>query len=361
MLLSLNLVFLHATMRLGDQSEQHAVFFALSIAPFFVFSLEERWYLIPFVILPVVEFFAADYVSQWGPVPQFSVAAYRVYSAVLAFSGLIGGLSVFAWITNRAERTMRSQQRLLEETLARSIAAARLTALGEMSSGVAHEIRNPLTAIDLAASQITEHATSPETVAATAERIHRAATRISTIVDSLLAFARDAGSDPLVPVRVEQLFADTLALCHSRFGEHHIELQVPAVPQGLVVQGRATQLQQVLLNLLGNAHDAVESRPAAWVCLDARRTNGWIEIAVTDSGTGIPPGDRDRIFEPFFTTKPLERGTGLGLSMSRGIIGAHHGTLTLDWHAPHTRFVIRLPVGAAAADDADQPRGDDVD
>jgi signal transduction histidine kinase len=343
MLSSLNLVFLHATMRLGEQSEQHAVFFALSIAPFFVFSLEERRFLIPFIILPVVEYFVADY-GQWGPAPQFSVAAYRVYSAVLAFTGLIGGLSVFARITNRAERAMRWQQHVLDETRARSIAAARMTALGEMSSGVAHEIRNPLTAINLAAGQITEHPSSPESVAATAERIQRAAKRISTIIDSLLAFSRDAGGDPLVDVRLEQLFGETLTLCHSRFAEHHIELQVPPVAPGLVVQGRATQLQQVLLNLLSNAHDAVETEPAPWVRLDARRADGWVEIAVTDSGTGVPPQYRDRIFEPFFTTKALDRGTGLGLSLSRGIVEEHHGTLTLDPRAPHTRFVVRLPL-----------------
>ncbi|HSD90024.1 MAG TPA: HAMP domain-containing sensor histidine kinase [Kofleriaceae bacterium] len=353
MLLSLNLVFLHATVRLGEQSEQHAVFFALSIAPFFVFSLDERRFLVPFIILPVVEYFTADYVSQWGPVPQFSVAAYRVYSAVLAFSGLIGGLSVFARITNRAERTMHWQQHVLDETRARSIATARLTALGEMSSGVAHEIRNPLTAITLAAGQITERADSPEAVTATAERIQRAAHRISSIVDSLLAFSRDAGGDPLVDVRVDQLITDALALSHSRFVEHHIELQLPPVP-GFVVRGRASQLQQVLLNLLGNAHDAVEGERDAWVRLDAKRTDGWIELAVTDSGPGIPPRYRDRIFEPFFSTKPPDRGTGLGLSLSRGIVESHHGTLVLDPHSPHTRFVVRLPL---EREDLDQSRG----
>jgi signal transduction histidine kinase len=174
--------------------------------------------------------------------------------------------------------------------------------------------------------------------------VQRVTLRISRIVDALLSFARDAGGDPVTPVAVEQIFADALALCRQRFVEHAIDLSVAPPAASLIVECRPVQLAQVLLNLLGNAHDAAQAAPERWVRLAAEVTDGSLQISVTDSGAGIPAMHRERIFEPFFTTKPSDRGTGLGLSLSRGIVEAHHGTLTLDERSAHTRFVIRMPL-----------------
>jgi two-component system sensor histidine kinase HupT/HoxJ len=99
----------------------------------------------------------------------------------------------------------------------------------------------------------------------------------------------------------------------------------------------------VLLNLFNNAYDAVASHSERWVRLEARADGPEVEISVTDSGDGIPEAVRAKMFQPFFTTKAVGQGTGIGLSISCGIVAGHRGTLEVDTHSAHTRFVLRLP------------------
>jgi len=100
------------------------------------------------------------------------------------------------------------------------------------------------------------------------------------------------------------------------------------------------------LNLLNNAVDAVQALPEKWVRLSVFEKGDELEIAITDSGNGIPESLRAKMGQPFFTTKEVGQGTGLGLSISRGIVEAHGGTLQLDTSCAHTRFVVRLPKSA---------------
>ena len=103
------------------------------------------------------------------------------------------------------------------------------------------------------------------------------------------------------------------------------------------------EISQVLVNLLINALDAVQSLKEKWVRLEVDHQEDSVTVAVTDSGAGIPPEINDRMFEPLFTTKPTGMGTGLGLSISKRIIERHGGTLMIDRSSPHTRFMVRSP------------------
>jgi signal transduction histidine kinase len=104
------------------------------------------------------------------------------------------------------------------------------------------------------------------------------------------------------------------------------------------------QIAQVLLNLIRNSCDAIERGAEKWIRIAVTRLPDSIEISVSDSGRGIPENVREKIFQPFFTTKEVGRGTGLGLSVSKGIVEAHGGTITLDTKSTHTRFVVTLPL-----------------
>jgi signal transduction histidine kinase len=115
----------------------------------------------------------------------------------------------------------------------------------------------------------------------------------------------------------------------------------------LRVVGRAVQISQILLNLLGNAYDAVEAAERRHVRITVDADAAQVHIAVTDSGPGIPAELRERIMEPFFTTKDVGRGTGLGLSLSRGLAELHGGDLALDATSVETRFILTLPRAAA--------------
>jgi signal transduction histidine kinase len=324
--------------QLGGLPELRTVFFPLVVQPFLVFSTNERGWLALFVAVPVAGYFIL------GSLPpdtnsELVVKVNQIYAPVLSFTMLVGGTYTFAAISES------SQAKLL---LARTRAAqnARLVALGEMSTGIAHEVRNPLAAIHMAATQIAENPSDPTQVTQLGQRIQRVAMRASRIIESLRSFSRDAAGDPFVITPVQRVISDALELCGKRLAEHAIDLRVAEVPADIVVACRSVQLTQVLVNLLSNAYDAVGDAAERWVKIEVQpsRDTANVEIAVVDSGRGIPAHVRARLFEPFFTTKPPDRGTGIGLNLSREMIEAHNGTLTLDAESPQTRFVIRVPV-----------------
>jgi len=338
-----NLLVLGNAVLLGPESGAAMVFLALAALPFALFDLAERLALWLGVAVAVGCFVLADSDLLAGlrsVSENYSAAAYRVYSAVVSVVGLLFILLQIARANARAERELR-------ENRAASIHAAKMAALGEMSGNIAHEVNNPLTAIKLRTERLQRQiALGPidgAQVAQAASEIERTAARIARIVDALRAFARDVENDPLRPEPVAQIVHDTVELCAERFRHHHISLQVLEVPAELQVACRSVQISQVLLNLLSNAHDAVEKAPDAWVRVEVRPLGAdEVLIAVSDSGPGVRPELRDRIMEPFFTTKGIGRGTGLGLSVSKGIAEAHGGRLAYDPAGGPTRFVLTL-------------------
>jgi C4-dicarboxylate-specific signal transduction histidine kinase len=110
-----------------------------------------------------------------------------------------------------------------------------------------------------------------------------------------------------------------------------------------LIEARSYQIVQVLVNLLNNAHDAIQNQKEKWIRVEMMDLGNCIELAVTDSGPGIPEKIREKMFQPFFTTKDVKYGTGLGLSISMGIIHQHHGSLVFDEENAFTRFLLRLP------------------
>src|SRR5262249_54178985 len=132
-------------------------------------------------------------------------------------------------------------------------------------------------------------------------------------------------------------------LCSERLRRNSIQLKIQHGSPNLKIECRSTEISQVLLNLLNNALDAVQPLDQKWISIDVADAGNDVEIAVTDSGPGIPAHLRDKIAQPFFTTKEIGKGTGLGLSISRGIAEAHHGGLFLDPVCANTRFIVCLP------------------
>jgi C4-dicarboxylate-specific signal transduction histidine kinase len=241
-----------------------------------------------------------------------------------------------------------------KERSAKSAFSAKMATLGEMAAGIAHEINNPLAIIHARAGQLRElilRGDQPtETLVHSCEKIEATALRISRVVKGLRAFARDADRDPFELAPVHSILGDTLELCRERF--HHKAIAVISPDEkthGLEIECRPSQITQVLVNLLNNAHDAVEGREEKWVRVDVTDLGNQVEIAVTDSGPGIPDTIREKIMQPFFSTKEPGKGTGLGLSISQSIVASHGGTLSFDPEPPHTRFRVLLPKGQAGS------------
>ncbi len=238
-------------------------------------------------------------------------------------------------------------QQELEVERMKSFTASKMSTLGEMASGIAHEINNPLAIIlgktTLIKSQIKKGTSTQASIFADLDRVSATAMRISKIVRGLRAFSRNAENDPFVANALEPIIEDTLELCTERYKQHKVHLNLK-ISKNINLDCRAAQIAQVILNLLNNAHDAVLGTVDPWVELEAFQKDDRIIIYVTDSGKGIPKSIADKIMQPFFTTKGVGSGTGLGLSISKGIIEDHQGKLSLDTRYPNTRFIIDLPV-----------------
>jgi C4-dicarboxylate-specific signal transduction histidine kinase len=242
----------------------------------------------------------------------------------------------------------KDTEALLSRQQKRMLHSAKMTALGEMAAGMAHEINNPLTVISVQAQclqlMVDGGKLDRAALGAAVRKIDQTIDRIARIVRGLRSFARDGSHDPFERVQLHRVIAETIDFCRVRFQNNAVELRIGAISPELEIDARPVQVSEILLNLLNNAFDAVEGRSERWVEVSTAVDGDWWELRVRDSGVGVPEENRDRIMQPFFTTKGIGKGTGLGLSLSRGIAESHGGRLFLNLKAQQTEFVLRLPI-----------------
>jgi len=223
---------------------------------------------------------------------------------------------------------------------------------------VAHEINNPINGIMNYAQLLVDQAPPGGTTAEYAGEIIRESERVAGIIRNLLAFARQ---EPGVqgPIRLPELVETTLSLVRTVLRHDQIAVGVE-MPEGLPeIQGQPQQLQQVLMSLLTNARDALNRKypgphPAKRLYVSGenltREGRPWIRLTVGDSGPGIAAAIRERIFDPFFSTEPRNKRTGLGLSVSQGIVVEHGGRLWVESEeGQYARFHVELPAGTGEA------------
>jgi len=233
--------------------------------------------------------------------------------------------------------------------------AEKMAAVGQLVSGVAHEVNNPLTAILGFADLLLENTELPESARKDLRVILQEAQRTKLIVQNLLSFARQMPPQRK-PVQLNAILRRTVQLRAYDFHSHGVEVIEHLDPELPYVIGDSHQLQQVFLNIINNAYDAVREigRPARIEIMTARQ-GGFVEVSFRDNGHGI--ASPDRIFDPFFTTKEVGKGTGLGLSICYGIVREHGGEIVCQNNAgtEGATFIVRFPalsetasVGAAA-------------
>jgi two-component system NtrC family sensor kinase len=220
----------------------------------------------------------------------------------------------------------------------------KLAALGSLLAGVSHELNNPLSILIGNAQMLqTEVENTAPSLAERAQRIQAAAERCGRIVRSFLAMARQRKTQPRA-VDVEFLIGNALQLLAYGLRAAGIEIVQSVAPRLPKVVCDPDQMTQVLTNLLVNAQQALEGEPQPRrISLTAAGDGDAVIIEVADNGPGVPADLRSRVFDPFFTTKPVGSGTGIGLAVSRGIVEAHGGSLTLATPDRGAHFLIRLP------------------
>jgi len=234
-----------------------------------------------------------------------------------------------------------------------TIQTTKLSALGEMAAGIAHEINNPLAIIqgnlNKIRTLIEKNRFDVTLIQESVSTATRTVGRIGKIISGLRTFARDEVGEPFQSAELRNLVYETLSFCEERFKNLNVQMKVQVDPMSVLIECRPVQISQVLLNLLINAFDAITATNSheKWISITCGEEKDFVTIRVTDSGPGITEVVRKRIFEPFFTTKSPGKGTGLGLSIAKGIVESHHGQLLLDTKNEHTSFLIRLPKSQA--------------
>lgn len=268
-------------------------------------------------------------------------------SPLIRDNNRIGAIISFTDITEK-----RKAAATIESQRATMINSTKLSALGEMAGGVAHEINNPVAGIQGKAYQLMRmldaNKFDSEKFKTDLKKIYDTADRIAKIVKGLKAFSRNADKDPFEMTTAKRLVTETLDFTRERLISHGIKVEVIESKEECPIFCRATQFIQVLISLVNNSYDAISTLSEKWIKIEMGTKNeNIVFISITDSGLGIQPEIAQKIMQPFFTTKGVGKGVGLGLSVASGIIGDHGGKFYLDDQYPNTRFVIELPLATS--------------
>jgi two-component system NtrC family sensor kinase len=265
-----------------------------------------------------------------------------VSSTVVALRSPSGEITHFVGV----ERDITEELRLRDQL----VHSERLSAIGELVAGVAHEINNPLQTIVGCVELLLEENTPPEDYSRDLRLVRQEAARAGQIVRNLLAFVR-RGSPERVAADLNQIVRATSDLREYHLMQRNITLLTDLHPAALPVFVNREEIQQVVLNLVMNAEQALAKGPGSGTIVMRTESDGsryWVRVS--DDGPGISPELRGRVFEPFFTTKEVGQGTGLGLSISLGIATAHGGSLTLCDTPKGACFQLTLPAYKPAHD-----------
>ena len=266
---------------------------------------------------------------------------------------LLGGwvitLLLTVFLANHITQAFRRQRQRLEK-LTRQMRRQRramvqhdkMVALGQMAAGVAHEIANPLASMDglLQLTQRHPERLKQEVISTLREQVQR----IHQIIQLMKGFAHPAQM-PMQRVAVNEIVEQALEMLRFDPRMKQVEVDRQLSPDAGSLRLMAQAVQQVLVNLIINALDAMEQTPAPKLTIRTSRREGWCEVEVMDNGPGIAPEHRRRVFEPFFTTKPIGKGTGLGLAISHSLVDRQGGRITIRGGAGQgTNFIVHLPV-----------------
>ncbi|HEU4403316.1 MAG TPA: ATP-binding protein [Candidatus Polarisedimenticolia bacterium] len=247
----------------------------------------------------------------------------------------------------RMTEELQAREGALKEANRRLMESEKMTALGQLGAGIAHEVKNPMTSIRGYAQLGLRKVPADSPLAEYFQTIEKETGRSLEILKNLLRFSRQETAEMSL-IDLNAVVTDTVKLVSHQLGMKKVSVISELCEEPLPVIGNANQIEQVLLNLMMNAGDAMEGGGSVTVTT-GRAGSASARIVVADTGSGIPPEVLGRIFEPFFTTKPVGKGTGLGLSVSYGIVKEHKGEITVQsQRGQGTTFTIVIPISEAA-------------
>jgi len=223
----------------------------------------------------------------------------------------------------------------------KSIQNSKLAALGELAAGIAHEINNPLAIIHGSVQLMPRYLEDSEKLIKKIDDINNSSKRISHIVKSLQKFSRTSDGKQFSLHCLKDIVDEAVTLTGNKSKRHSTSISVDCNAEMIIICNEI-EIEQVIINLINNAIDAIKHLPERWISIDIFEKNTCVVFKITDSGSGIPEEVSDKLFDPFFTTKNVGDGTGLGLSIAKGILDEHNATIAVEQNSPHTCFTIEF-------------------
>jgi C4-dicarboxylate-specific signal transduction histidine kinase len=248
---------------------------------------------------------------------------------------------------------MQRREQELREKQEQLVQAGKLATLGELTTGIAHELNNPLNNIGLFVGNVIDGIelgkSDKDLILHELTSAMGQVRKATEIISHLRTFGRAAPVSQ-EPLSINQVVEQALSLMREQLRLRDIDVRLDLAAENPKVVGNPIRLEQVCMNLLTNARDALVDAPHKEIIITSRAVAGSVELRFRDTGHGIPPELEQRVFDPFFTTKEVGAGTGLGLSITYGIIQDHRGSITIKNHpGDGVTFVIVLPLGDEAA------------
>src|SRR6059036_2601523 len=274
-----------------------------------------------------------------------------------------GEIAALAARFKRMTEELSTREAALKDANQRLMESEKMSALGQLGAGIAHEVKNPMTSIRGYAQMGQRKLPDGHPLGEYFRTIVRETDRSLEILKNLLKFARQETAEMSI-IDLNTVVSDTVKLVSHQLMMKDVRVEARLCEQSLQVSGNANQIEQVLLNLFINAGDAMEGKGGGTITASTDMPDALTaRIRVADTGSGIPPEVVGKIFDPFFTTKPVGKGTGLGLSVSYGIVKEHKGEIAVESKVGEgTTFIIRIPnarqasEGVAAAAPAKEKR-----
>ncbi|OFZ15888.1 MAG: hypothetical protein A2X86_11735 [Bdellovibrionales bacterium GWA2_49_15] len=253
--------------------------------------------------------------------------------------------------TNELFEANETQKKIISDQQETVAMSAKVVALAEISGSIAHEINNPLFIINgtlyKMEKQMQKERLECQVMKEGIVHIQAMTDHIDKIIKGLRNLAHADRREDFSRVQIKDVVTETVRLFETQLKEFGAELRLKNITAGAEIYGQQVQLQQVLLNLLSNALDAVAPLDERWIEIALEDQNEHWQLTVTDSGPGISQPLQNKILNPFFTTKAAGKGTGLGLSIAAEIVRYHQGELRLNVNHPHTQFVLLFKKYAA--------------
>lgn len=286
------------------------------------------------------QFFEREIADQDGVMRIFQVLYHPDIN-----DGEVAGFYVLINDLTELKKTQQEKDELYQKL----IQSSKMIALGEMAGGIAHEINNPLSVINMnakfAQDLIDDYNLDRNKLQSFVSNIQMHCKRIEKIVTGLQFFAQERPQAPFIDYPLSTIIEDTMSFCLAKIEARKISFIQSKISPDLTIKCNPVQISQVLLNLLNNSLDSLgaEEEKAKWLSLVVKEQESFVEIFVVDSGAGVPSEIVDRIMQPFVSGKATGKGSGLGLSISKGIAEQHGGTLRFDRYAKNTTFILTLP------------------